>query len=486
MVIGFIGRCACRADVAGGEGERLPDHPGQDPTTIRGRHLRQRPRRVQELSAPVWWLQVPPRFGRAWPTARPVRSAPADSTRMIELRQDGVVFVRPFLAITAGIVVLFAGKAVNGRFVMLREYNIPEPVTGGLFIAVMLWFAYIVSGWRIVFDLAARDVLLVYFFTTIGLNSRIADLRSGGRPLLILLTAVVVFMLIQNVVGVTLAIVLGRPPAMGLLAGSVSMLGGHGTAIGWAPAFAERGIAGALEIGVLCATGGLVLGSVAGGPVARYLVQRYRLGAHLADAPDVSVQYGAPSPSIDYFSFLRAWLAINVSCGVGILLHTGLTRLGVTLPLFVPCLVTALVISNTLPRVAPEISWPARSPALALIADVSLGVFLAMSLMSMELWTLAVLAGPLLLMLAMQGALIVAFALLVVFRALGRTYDAAVICAGFIGFGVGATPTAMANMTAVTQRHGPSHVAFLVVPLVGAFFIDLLNTVVIRGFLLFL
>jgi ESS family glutamate:Na+ symporter len=142
-----------------------------------------------------------------------------------------------------------------------------------------------------------------------------------------------------------------------------------------------------------------------------------------------------------------------------------------------------LVITNTLPRVALGFPWPSRTPALALIAEVSLGVFLAMSLMSMQLWTLSDLAGPLLVLLALQVALIVLFARFVVFPALGRTYDAAVICAGLVGFGLGATPTAMANMTAVTQRHGASHVAFLVVPLVGAFYIDLVNTAVIRLFL---
>ena len=207
------------------------------------------------------------------------------------------------------------------------------------------------------------------------------------------------------------------------------------------------------------------------------------LAAPATGAQDVGVQYGQPPPTIDYFSFLHAWLAINVSCVAGILVHTGLTSLGVTLPLFVPCLVAALAISNLLPRFAPRVAWPSRTPALALIAEVSLGVFLAMSLMSMELWTLAVLAGPLLLIFAVQGALVIAFALFVIFRVLGRTYDAAVICAGFIGFGVGATPTAMANMTAVTQRHGPSHIAFLIVPLVGAFFIDVVNTFVIRAFM---
>jgi ESS family glutamate:Na+ symporter len=402
---------------------------------------------------------------------------------MVEFQSDGVLFVRPFLAATAGIVVLFVGKALNQRLALLREYNIPEPVTGGLLFAVAFWLVFLASGYRVTFELTARDVLLVYFFTTIGINARVSDLKAGGRPLVILLAAVAAFMLLQNALGVAVATLLGKPPGIGVLAGSVSLLGGHGTAIAWAPVFAEKGIPNALEIGVLCATAGLVLASVAGGPLARFLVQRHRLEGPAGEAPEVGVHYGDAQPGIDYFSFLHAILAIHVCGVIGILAHQGLENMGLKLPLFVPCLLAGIVLTNLLPRIAPRIAWPSRTPALALIAEVALGVFLAMSLMSMQLWALADLAGPLFTLLGLQLVLALAFALLVLFRLLGRNYDAAVISAGFMGFGLGATPTAMANMTAVTQRHGASHVAFLVVPLVGAFFIDLLNTFVIRLFL---
>ena len=291
------------------------------------------------------------------------------------------------------------------------------------------------------------------------------------------------FLPLQDAVGTAAAAAVGQPPAIGILAGSVSMSGGHGTAIAWAPAFVERGIDNALEIGVLSATAGLVMASLAGGPLARFLVDRHRLAGPSGDAPVVGVRYGGAEPRIDYFSFLRAILAIHLSGIVGVVGHQMLGRAGVNLPLFVPCLMAGILLTNLLPFVAPRLSWPSRAPALALIAEVSLGVFLAMSLMSMQLWSLTGLAGTLFVLLGLQLVLAVLFAVFVLFRALGRTYDAAVICAGFIGFGLGATPTAMANMTAVAQRHGASHVAFLVVPLVGAFFIDLFNTVVIRWFL---
>ena len=262
------------------------------------------------------------------------------------------------------------------------------------------------------------------------------------------------------------------------------MTGGHGTAIAWAPVIAEtRGVANAMEIGVVCATMGLVLASLAGGPVARFLIKRYRLEAPPEAQYDVGVRMEAEHPQIDYFSFLRAILAIHVAAIIGILGHSRLESAGVKMPLFLPCLAAGILLTNLLPRVLPSGVWPSRTAALALIAEVSLGVFLAMSLMSMKLWTLADLAGPLSVLLALQLVLAVLFAVYVCFRALGRSYDAAVVSAGFIGFGLGATPTAMANMTAVTQRHGPSHVAFLIVPLVGAFFIDIANALMIRQFL---
>ena len=392
--------------------------------------------------------------------------------------------VRPFLAVTLGILALFAGKALNRRLAVLREYNIPEPVTGGLLFAVAFLIIDAVSGYRVAFELTARDVLLVYFFTTIGLNARVTQLKAAGRPLVILLACVAVFLVLQNLAGIAMAAVLGLPRAVGLLAGSVSMLGGHGTAIAWAPTFAaQHGVAYALEIGVLCATGGLVMGSIAGGPTARFLVNRHRLAGPAHAAPDVGVHYGDPQPGIDYMSFLNAVLAIHLSGIVGILAYQALLALRINLPLFLPCLLAGILLTSLVPRFAPGVSWPSGSPALALIAEISLAVFLGMSLMSMQLWALASIAGPVLALLVVQLILAVSFALLVVFRGLGGTYDAAVMCAGFIGFGLGATPTAMANMTAVTQRHGASHAAFLVVPLVGAFFIDLLNAVVIRLFL---
>jgi len=403
---------------------------------------------------------------------------------MLVLDAEQVLHVRPFLSVTAGIVVLFVGKMLNRRVAAIREYNIPEPVTGGLLFSIAFGVVYLCSGVKVDFELTARDILLVYFFTVIGINAHVGDLARGGRPLVVLLAIAVAFIFAENTLGIAVARLLGLDPAIGLLAGSISMTGGHGTAIAWGQVIAEtRGIANAMEIGIVCATMGLVMASLAGGPVARFLIQRRGLVAQPDRRFDVGVRDQVEHPEIDYHSFLSAILAVHVAGMIGLLGHRGLESMGINVPLFLPCLAAGILLTNLLPRVLRPGTWPTRTAALALIAEVSLGVFLAMSLMSMKLWTLASLAGSIALLLAVQLALAVLFAVYVCFRALGKSYDAAVMSAGFIGFGLGATPTAMANMTAVTQRHGTSHVAFLVVPLVGAFFIDAVNALAIQFFL---
>lgn len=403
---------------------------------------------------------------------------------MIELHADGAVHVRPFLTVTLGILVLFVGKALGERFRLLREYNIPEPVSGGILFAFGFWLLYALTGVQVDFEMTARDVLLIYFFTTIGMNAHVADLKAGGRPLLLLVAVTLGAIFIQNLLATGLAAALGYPAVGGLMAGSLSLSGGHGTAVAWASTLqADYGFVRAFEITSLCATAGLLLGSVAGGPIAHFLISRHGLEGPPKERPDVGVRYENSAPEIDYFSFLHAIFGIHVSGIVGVLANQGLAALGVKLPLFVTCLLAGIVLTNLLPRIAPGFSWPTRTTSLALIAEVTLGVFLAMSLMSMRFWTLDDLALPLLLVLFAQLAANVLLAVWVAFRILGRGYDAAVISAGFVGFTLGATPTAMANMTAVTQRHGASHLSFLVVPLVGAFFLDVANAVVVRLFL---
>ncbi|MGA7982893.1 MAG: sodium/glutamate symporter [Chromatiaceae bacterium] len=401
--------------------------------------------------------------------------------------QDGVLHIGAFLAVTLGIIVLFVGKRLNDAFGFLRELSIPEPVTGGLLFSVLFGLLYWATGAAVEFDLGARDVLLVYFFTTIGINASLADLRAGGRPLLILLAITIAYMFLQNLTGISVAALFGLPAAVGMLGGTVSLIGGHGTAIAWAPQIAEGyGVANAMEIGIACATFGLILASLMGGPIAKFLISRYRLEPATRDVQDVGVAEDQRTTGIGHLDFLDAVLAIHISVIVGLVLNNVVAKLGLQLPLFVTCLFAGIILTNLVPKGFPRLSgrhWPTRTPAMALIADIALGAFLAMSLMSMQLWTLIDLAGPIFTILSAQFVLAVAVNIFIVFRAMGRNYDAAVVCSGFGGISLGSTPTAMANMAAVTQRYGASHLAFIIVPLVCAFFIDLVNAMLIPFFL---
>jgi ESS family glutamate:Na+ symporter len=303
----------------------------------------------------------------------------------------------------------------------------------------------------------------------------------------ILLAVTVVYMAIQNSIGVGIASIFGLPAQLGLLNGTVSLIGGHGTAVAWAPVFAERfGIANAMEIGIASATVGLVLASVMGGPVASYLIRKHSLKPTDSPGLDVGVPAGEDETKVDYVGFLRAVLALHLSITLGVVIDLFLERWGLKLPLFVSCLFAGIVLSNAVLTVLPALKWPCRSASLALIADLTLGVFLAMSLMSMQLGTVIRLAAPLISILVAQFLVAILMTVFVVFRVMGRDYNAAVVSAGFGGYSLGSTVTAMANMTAVTQRHGPSHLAFVFVPLVCAFFIDLVNAFMIQGALSFL
>ena len=388
-----------------------------------------------------------------------------------------------FTTFNLAILVLALGNWLNSRIKILRNFNIPEPVTSGLLVCVVTALLYSFVGLEISFKLATRDFLLLYFFASIGLNSDIKTLWAGGIPLLILVALTIGYMLLQNLTGIAVATSLGLDALVGLLGGSVSLLGGHGTSIAWAPTFAEKhGIPNASEIGIACATLGLVISSLIGGPIARFLITRHHLEPKVIHQPDIGITYDAKRQEIGYYGMLSTLFWLNMSLALGGLLQTALRYLGANLPLFVCSLFAAIILTNTIPRIL-KTPWPAGTRSLALVSDVSLGVFLAMSLMSLQLWTIVEVAGPILTILATQTILAVIFALFIIFRFMGRDYEAAVICSGFAGISLGATPTAMANMTAVAKKYGQAHRAFIIVPLVSGFFVDIANAIVISRFL---
>jgi glutamate:Na+ symporter, ESS family len=392
------------------------------------------------------------------------------------------VQVPGFLSLTISIIVFFAGAGLNKLIPVLGRLTIPEAVTGGLVAAVATLGVHQAFGIAVNFDLAARDMLLLYFFTGIGLNARLGDLLSGGRPLLILLGLTLLYLVIQNLIAIGGATAFGLPAGAALLLGSASLIGGHGTVIAWAPVIFERfGFANAMEVGVASATLGLVAASLIGGPIGRYLIQRHGLsGPH-----DLQPVIGLPDEErddINHVALLRTILVLNIAILIGYVIDEIVARAGVKLPLFVACLLTAIALTNVVPRIVPTLQWPSRTPSLALISNLSLNIFLSMSLMSMQLWTLGGLGHALVGVLGLQVIAATAYILLVVFPAMGRSYEAAVIAAGFSGISLGATPTAIANMTSVTKRFGAAPTAFIILPLVSAFFIDLANAAAI-GFL---
>lgn len=389
--------------------------------------------------------------------------------------------------IVIAIFVLYLGKLLNSKIKFLRKYNIPEPVTGGIIASLISAIVYFAFDFEIQFTLSARDGLLITFFTTIGLSAKMETLKKGGIPLLVLMVVAVGYLFLQNIVGIATISLSGLPNVVGVLGGSVSLSGGHGTVIAWAPMFVEDyNISNALEIGLACSTFGLVLGGIVGGPVAANLIKRHKLEPKIQEERTVG-QGHEESMNVNYDNMMMAILAISFSMGLGILIGEGLDQINASLPPFVCALFGGIIYTNVAPLFSKKINnkytYKVDNPSTALISDVSLGLFLAMSLMSLQLWTLIELAGPIFILLIAQLIFIVLYVVFVVFRVMGKDYDAAVIAGGYLGLGLGATPTAIANMTAITKRFGGSAKAFLIVPLVGAFFIDITNALVIKFFL---
>jgi ESS family glutamate:Na+ symporter len=382
------------------------------------------------------------------------------------------------------ILVLFLGRWVNRRIPWLREYGIPEPVTGGLIASAAISLLILVAGLNVQFDLSARDTLLIVFFTTVGLSANLSLLAMGGVMLVVLTLVAVANLVVQNCVGVGLAALMGYPPATGLIVGSAALSGGHGTVLAWGPIIgAQFGVPGASAMGAAAATCGLIAGGLLGGPLGHRLIARHGLSGKDAEELTVGVSFDQEGkPKLDANGVLTTLLVIAIAIAVSDELNDLLGKVGFTLPKFVTALFSGMVLSNTVPRLLPRLGWPTGSPPLALIAEVSLGLFLAMSLMTLNLVSLASVALPLFVIVAAQTLACWLLVSHVVFRLLGGTYDAAVAASGYFGMALGATPTAIAIMTATTKKYGASPRSFLVVPLVGAFFVDIANAIVLQTF----
>ena len=402
-----------------------------------------------------------------------------------------------FYTLIAAVIVLLLGRILVNKIDFLRKYNIPEPVAGGLVAAVISLIVHNMFGYSITTSSELQTSFMLVFFASIGLSANFAKLKEGGVGLIIFLVCVASFIVVQDIVGMSLASALGLDPLIGLIAGSITLTGGHGTAGAWGEILeTEHGIQGALALGMASATFGSIIGGIIGGPLAKLLINRYHL-SNLRTQSEVDDANSKPLSGLgEYVPFeypqqVRLITADNAITTLGLFaaclafaeFMTGYSKgQWFELPTFVWALGGGVILRNILESLL-RINMFDR--AIDVFGNAALSLYLAMALLSLKLWQLADLAGPLVVILTAQTLTMALYAAFVTFRVMGKNYDAAVLAAGHCGFGMGATPTAVANMQAITNMYGPSHKAFLIVPLCGAFFVDLINATEIQLILKF-
>ena len=382
-------------------------------------------------------------------------------------------------SLLAACLVLLLGTVLCHRVSALARYSIPSPVVGGVLFAIAAAVLLRLTGQRIAMSTSAKSDLLVVFFASLGLTSDLRQLLRGGGRLVRFLIALVPFLLIQNALGIGLATLLGLHPFLGLVAGSITLVGGHGTGAAYVERFgAATDITGLMTLTMTSATLGLVLGGVVGGPVAERLIRRNALAARPVEE-DSDVIGGPTTTPVTTVAIVGSMTAALIAVLVGRWLADLLVDAPVTVPDFLLCLLAGLAFRN----LGTPLGLRLHDSASDLIGSVCLSLFLAWTMMALDLGTVLNAAGPLLIILAAQVVLVSLWASLVTFRLVGRDYEAAIMSAAFCGFAMGATATAIANMQALSRRHGPAPQAFLIVPIVGAFFIDILNAVVLTLYL---
>lgn len=377
-----------------------------------------------------------------------------------------------YMTAVAGIAALGLGSWMNRNVPGLKRMCIPAPVTGGIVASLVTLALYQIWGIEVHFDGTLKDICMMVFFTTIGLQSNLTVIRTGGRPLVLMVCLVALLIALQNITGIGLASGLGVNKLIGLAAGSITMCGGHGTAAGFSGMLSGMGLQGADSVAIAAATFGLLAGSLMGGPLADSIIRRKKLCETGDDSKAVQEQEGIEI-GLSGAGYTRATFLILVSMGIGSLLNILLAKTGITFPTYFSSMIVGAVICNV-----TELSSRLPRPdnlEIGSISTISLSLFLGMAMVSLRLWELSGIALPLLGILCAQTLLMALYARFVAFPVLGRNYDAALLVSGLCGFGLGATPNAMANMSAVASRHRYSTMPFMVVPIVGAVFVDIIN-----------
>lgn len=383
--------------------------------------------------------------------------------------------------IAFAVILLVIGRFIKKRVYILEKFFIPAPVIGGTLFSILLLIGHQTQTFTISFDAGIKNLLMVAFFTTVGFSASFKILKKGGVGVALFLLSAVILVILQNILGVSLAKLFGINPLLGLAAGSIPLTGGHGTSGAFGPYLENLGATGATVVAVASATYGLISGCIIGGPIARRLMLKHNLkaGENLDNDNPQFAETGIP---VSEGRIFEAIIYIGIAMGIGTSINPILKENGIVLPVYISCMVISAIIRN----ITDTLERPLPFNEIGIVGNISLSLFLSMALMSMKLWQLADLAVPLIAILLAQTLLMGLFAYFVTFNIMGRDYDAVVMAAGHCGFGLGATPNAMANMETFTVANGPSVKAFFIIPIVGSLFIDFCNAGIITSFANFL
>lgn len=378
------------------------------------------------------------------------------------------------------ILVLLLGREIKKRVNFLERFFIPAPVVGGVIFSILLLIGHNTGAFSFSFDNVLKDFLMTIFFTTIGFTASGKLLKKGGVGVVVFLVTATVLVVIQDIVGVSMAKMFGEHPLLGLAVGSVPLTGGHGTSGAFGPVLEEFGVTGGLSVSIAAATYGLIAGCLIGGPVAKRLRERYNLKPSLEDREGtVEVLEENEENPVSEETLFNAVVVIALSMGIGYCIAPFLKKYGIVIPAYIGPMFIAAIIRN----VADIQKKNLPMNEIAITGNIALSLFLAMALMTLKLWELADLAIPIITILLVQTVIMALYAYFITFKFNGKDYDAAVMATGHCGFGLGATPNAMANMEVFTKENGPAPRAFFVLPVVGALFIDFTNATVITFFI---
>lgn len=378
------------------------------------------------------------------------------------------------------VAVLFLGAFLKKRIKFLETFCIPSPVVGGLIFAIVSCILYATGILEISFDETLKNVCMVIFFTSVGFQANLKVLKSGGLSLVVFLVCVIVLIISQNLVSVGLAKLVGVSPLIGLSTGSIPMVGGHGTAGAFGPVLEDLGISGASTLCTAAATFGLVAGSLMGGPIGRRLILKHDLLKTAVMEDDATLVEDEKKHKRSVSMYAPATYQIAIAMGLGTIVSWALSKTGMTFPIYIGAMIVAAAMRNISEHTN---LFTVNMGEINDIGGICLSLFLGIAMITLKLWQLASLALPLLILLAGQVALMFVFMYFVLFNVMGRNYDAAVLAAGTCGFGMGATPNAMANMQALTEKYVPSVKAYLLVPIIGSMFADFLNSLTITFFI---